>query len=433
MVKEEEGMGDLFSDQLSLGGMGSQSNKIGTYTEILKSRRILSLVIEELDLRNQETNELISSGALSKKISVSGGSDTKLMTITVNYPDPELAKEITNTLVEKFKQENRKMNQAALEGANDFIQGQLTEVENKLKTTENNLLEYKEGSGVILPEKQGSVTLDKLTELESAQAKSQIELQQTKASLNQVEKQLSEQEEEVISTRRISDNPVVGQYKKQLASLEVDLAGLKKSYTEQHPQVIEVEEKIEEIKKRLETSVQEVVSSKTKTTNPFYNQLKEKLITANTSIIAIEARLSGYQEQIQEIEGELNSLPAKELKLARLKRDLNVAENVYTMLRERKEEIQIQKAMKTSDVVVVDAAVINEEPIKPNVKLNIVIAAILAIFVGVGVVFVLEFLDDSIKTEKAVEDITDIPVLGVIPYMDDIDHEQGYGRGDDIG
>ena len=433
MVKQDEGMNNLFSEQLSISGMGSQNNKVATYTKIINSRRIMSLVIRELDLRAEETNEFISPKSLSNKISVSGGTETNLMTLTVNYSDPQLAKKIANTIIEKFKQENREMNQAALEGANKFIVQQLTEVETKLKETENKLLEYKEGQGVILPEKQGSVTLEQLTDLESAQAKARIELQQSKASLKQVEKQLSQQSAEVISNRRITDNPVVQQYRTQLANLEVQLAGLKEKYTSQHPQVKETKEKIGEIKRRLESSVQEIVSSKTKTMNPFYNQLKEKLISLNTSIIAVNSQLQGYQEQIKEVEKDLTALPAKELRLARLKRDLKVAENLYTMLRERKEEIQIQKAMKTSDVVVVDPAVIKPDPIKPNIKLNIVIAAVLALFVGTGIIFVLEYLDDSIKTEKEVEEITDLPVLGVIPYMDDIDHEQGYGRGDDIG
>ena len=429
MVKEDEGMNNLFNEQLSISGIGSQNNKVATYTEIINSRRILNLVIKELDLRNEETNELISTNSLSNKISISGGGQTNLMRLTVNYWNPKLAKEIANTLVEKFKQENRQMNQSALIGANQFIKGQLLEVEKKLKKTENNLLDYKETEGGILPQKQGEVILDNLTELEFAQAKTRIELEQSKASLEEVERQLSQQAKEIISTRTITDNPLVQEYRKQLAKLEIELAGMEKSYTNQHPKIIEVKEKIREIKTRLKNSVHEVISSKTKINNPFYNQAKKKLIELNTKVITINAKLNSYQEQIKKVENKLNNLPEKELKLARLKRELAVAESVYTMLRERKEEIQIQKAMKTSDLVIVDPAIIKENPIKPNVKLNLVIAIMLAIFLGVGIMFVLEFLDNSIKNEKEVEKITNSPVLGVIPHMDNIDHKQGYGGG----
>ena len=431
MVKEDEGMDNLFSKQLSLTGMGSQNNKVATYTQIIRSRRILNLVIRELNLRQLENDTYISPKALSNRIIIKGGRETNLMTITVNYRDPKLAKEIANTIVEKFKQENRKMNQAALAGANSFITSQLKEVENKLKETENDLLEYKENKGIILAEKQGEVRLEQLTELESVQAKTRIELEQSKVSLKQVAKELTKEEEEIISTRIITDNPIVQQYKQELANLEVELAGLKKKYTLEHPQVLEIKEKIQAIKQRLQNSVQEVVSSKTKTTNPFYKQLKEQLISLNTSIIALEGKLKGYEEQIKEVKEELTALPEKELNLARLQRNLTVAENVYTMLRERKEEIQIQKAMKTSDLVVVDSAVVKEDPIKPNIKLNLLIAAVLATFIGIGTIFILEYLDDSIKSEQEIEEITGLSVLGVIPYIDDIDHEQGYGRGAD--
>jgi polysaccharide chain length determinant protein (PEP-CTERM system associated) len=427
MVKEDNGMENLFSDQLSLG-MG-KNDKVGTYTEILKSRRILNKVIEKLDLRSIETGELISTKELREVVSIAGG-ENNLITITVNYSDAEMAKRIANTLIEEFREENREMNSVELKGAESFISTQLENTERRLAELENQLLSYKEKHGVILPSEQGKVTLERLTEVETAKAKAEVELKESRVSLTDVNKKLAEEDKEIISTKVITDNPIVKNYQQQLANLEVELAGLRESYTDKHPKVLELLKQKEEIKARLEEAVTEVVSSRTKTINPLYSSLRNKMISLQTNIIATESQLQTYQVQIQEIKEELSALPEKELALARLQRESKVTESIYTMLRQKKEETQIQEAMKTSDITVVDPAVASEFPIKPNVKLNMVIAMMLAIFMAVGVIFLIEYLDTTIKDESDVERLTGLPVLGMTPHLDMIDHSQGYGRGE---
>jgi len=428
MVKEDNGMENLFSDQLSLG-MG-KNNKVATYTEILKSRRILNKVIEKLNLRNQETGELISTRGLREMISISAGEQNNLIDITVNYSDAEVAKKIANTLVEEFREENREMNSIELKGADRFITTQLDNTESRLAELENQLLEYKEKHGVILPSEQGKVTLERLTEVETAKAKAEVELKESRVSLADVNKKLAEEDREIVSTKVITDNPIVKTYQQQLANLEVELAGLRESYTDKHPKVLELLKKREEIKNRLEEAVTEIVSSKTKTINPLYSSLKSKVISLQTNIIATESQLQTYRSQINQIEKELSALPKKELALARLQRESKVTESIYTMLRQKKEETQIQEAMKTSDIIVVDSAIASERPIKPNIKLNMVIAMMLAIFVAVGIIFLIEYLDTTIKDESDVERLTGLPVLGMTPHLDMIDHSQGYGRGE---
>ncbi|SJZ46481.1 GumC family protein [Selenihalanaerobacter shriftii] len=428
MVKEDNGMESLFKDQMI--PFSNSNDKIATYTQILKSRTIINQVIKKLDLRNKETRDLIKAKALRQKISVSSREGSQLITINVTYPDPIMAKRIANTLVKEFKEQNQQMNRSDLHGAGKFISEQLSNVKAKLAKLENDLLEYKNKEGVVLPEEQGKAALDKLTELEMAKAKAEVELKQGQASLDEVKSNLKEQDRSMISTRMISKNPLIQAYQKELFQLEIKLSGLNELYTEHNPQVIQIKNKIKEVKGRLAKVVKEIVSSKTEVVNPIYQSLKKRIITLQTKIIATQVQVKLYVQQIKDIEEELSTLPKKELTLARLQRESKVTESIYTMLMEKKEEIQIQEVMKTSDIIVVDSAIVNEEPIKPNTKLNIVIAAMLVIFVGLGIIFLIEYLDRTVKEEKDIERLTGLPVLGVIPKFDEVDHSQGYGRGD---
>jgi len=78
----------------------------------------------------------------------------------------------------------------------------------------------------------------------------------------------------------------------------------------------------------------------------------------------------------------------------------------------------IAEAMKiypTGNVSVMDKAVLPDKPIKPNKTLNIVIAFFIGLMASIGLVFVLEYLDRTIKTEEEVEKYLDLPVIATIP------------------
>lgn len=70
---------------------------------------------------------------------------------------------------------------------------------------------------------------------------------------------------------------------------------------------------------------------------------------------------------------------------------------------------------KVDSVSIVDTAVTPDQPVKPNKKLNILIAFVVGLMVSVGLVFLIEYLDNTVKTSEDVETILGIPVLGVIP------------------
>lgn len=73
---------------------------------------------------------------------------------------------------------------------------------------------------------------------------------------------------------------------------------------------------------------------------------------------------------------------------------------------------------KVDSVSIVDKAVTPDTPVKPNKKLNILIAFVVGLMASVGLTFLLEYLDNTIKTSNDVETLLGIPVLGVIPTYD---------------
>lgn len=425
LVRGGEGFQDLFGEQLSV--FADRANRISTYTELMKARPILEEVIKKLDLRNEE-GELISARSLRGKLSISGSRETNLITITADYNDPLIARDIVNTLAEVFEEENQRMNMAHLHSASEFITEQVETTQTRLSDLEYSLLEYKTDQGLVFPTEQGKALLNKLISLETALGEAEVERGYAQARLNELESYLQQEEREIISSKTISQNPEVRQLRNWLLDLELELAGLLEIYTEEHPKVVEINKKIDEVNERLHGTVEEITSSRTESLNPLYQSFREDIIRSQTSIIASQVKIDAYTQQIGELQRQLGELPEEELSLVRLEREHQVAENLYLLLMERQSEIHIQEAMQTADTVVVSPAIAEMKPISPRTRLNMALGGVLGTFLGVGLIFFREFLDTTIKDDKDLEKLTDLPVLGVIPDLSRVDYSKGYGR-----
>jgi Capsular polysaccharide biosynthesis protein len=80
-------------------------------------------------------------------------------------------------------------------------------------------------------------------------------------------------------------------------------------------------------------------------------------------------------------------------------------------------EDEAKTYMNSTDVKVLDKAVVPKSPVSPNKKMNVAIGFLLGIMVSLGIVFIIEYLDNTIKTENDVKEILDLPILATIPYV----------------
>ncbi|GKU84885.1 YveK family protein [Niallia sp. NCCP-28] len=103
-------------------------------------------------------------------------------------------------------------------------------------------------------------------------------------------------------------------------------------------------------------------------------------------------------------------------------------------------EKEIKKLMKVDNVSILPLAddQENQSPISPNPPLNIAIAVVVGLMIGVGLAFLLEYLDNTVKTEQDIEKLLELPVLGAITTIDEnkdakLRGNQGTSRGDLVG
>ena len=128
--------------------------------------------------------------------------------------------------------------------------------------------------------------------------------------------------------------------------------------------------------------------------------------------------------KLAQIDGEnkngLKELSDKEQQFVGLLRDVTVANEIYVMLAKRLEEAKVAEASVATEVQVVDSGTLPEAPVKPRKAMTLLLAALLGILASSGFVVVRELLNRTIKTADDVAQYLDLPLLGSVPDLQDL-------------
>ena len=243
-----------------------------------------------------------------------------------------------------------------MRSAREFIENQLATVSTDLAKAEELLRTYRETERALAPTTETVAKLEQIASLEAKLADVQITRSEILERSSQVRSQLEKQDETLLSTTTIANNPLVMEYQTRLADLEIRLSGAKERYTSNHPEILALNAEIEDVRSKLSQQVDRIISTETRSRNPLYVELYGSLVSLEVELMALDSREQALRTVLAAAEAELGKLPAKELELARLMRDAKVLEEIYIMLMQRNEETRIAEAMQTASVQVIDYA-----------------------------------------------------------------------------
>ncbi len=189
----------------------------------------------------------------------------------------------------------------------------------------------------------------------------------------------------------IASDPVIAGIRSQLATLESSWRPPGSNTPDAHPRVTGLQAQINELRAELNREISRLEFDGAE------SRISEEVIALQAEIMAQTAKIDAVDALIREREVLLGGLPEKELHLTRLLRNATVTETIYTMLRQRYEELRITEAQEAANVSVLDPAIVPQRPVKPRKMLNVAIAGFLGVFVGVGLAFVLELIDTTVQ------------------------------------
>lgn len=406
-VKQPKGLANSLLADLPVGNIANTKQLMSTYAEILKSRTVVEAVIDKMPANDEQTPKYED---MVKRIATVPVKDTELLKIQVQAPTPTEAQFLANTLVEKFNERMTFLIRSEQKSVREFIGQRMEESKQELEQAENTLQQYKRDQKIVAPADETKAVIDKLATIDKMAAENTVFAASVQAKLGSINQQLTNEK-----AGFVADSPLIQQYKSKLAELEVQLVSLKQKYTDKHPQVMTIRAAIDETRGKLEVEATRVVSADAPSMNPIHQELLKGKIQSEAEIAAAAAQQGAIQKVIAAGGKELTTLPAKEQGLVKVMRDATVAQDIYIMLARRHEEARISEVMEPADVQLIDPAVRPEVPIKPKRIFDIIIGALLGLFFGIAMAFIMEYLGRTIRNDEDVKYYLDLPVIGNIP------------------
>ena len=340
---------------------------------------------DRIKLRRLSPDEIL--GLFMSGISVSELEEgANLIGLSVQGEDPMLVADIANALAEAYVEQNRVAKASEAELMLQFIDRQQAELGDRLDQSEQAWHEYRIKTGLDRLSAEGQSLVDTAVELEKRRADLNLRLQRINVFLTDFKWNRDD-------FTTVGDLPGVDKYVNQLFALRANRLDLLRKFTAAHPEVVEVDNQM--------------------------NQLREKIYSAATlAKRRIVQQLADVDISLGKSSRLLEQVPEEELELVRLSRTNQVNAELYSYLLQRQEETRITAAATTSNVDIIDRAQVAGAPIKPNKKKNIALGLILGLMLGVGLTFLLDYLDRTIKDEDDVLEKLGLPVIGTIPKID---------------
>ena len=402
-------------------GTGDMFNVIGASAEyykqqkqVLSSFTLIQKTVEQNDLipkllSESERKELshddqleLATRRLQPDLVVKYPEADRIFYVSVRSAIAEDAKLIADAHVSTYESYAKGLLQFNNTTASEALQAEFTEAETKLRAAEQKIYDFQAKNDMVAVtiEAQQSLVQGNILaftgKLNDSRAK-EIELG---AKIAEMKK---EENEDVLASPIImmGDNPSYETLRTQYYTEKIHLLELEKDLGPKNPDYVVQKQKVDLLYQALQGEVKILVRG----TQDLYS-----------AQLATNAGLGGEVEKYKQEAKKLSPLIAVYNELLREKKEFD---DKYNILRARLSSMQMTGSLSSiiSNVRGLDKAQLPTKPVSPDMRSNVSIAAAMALVVGIAIIFLLVFLDRSIKSISDATQAAGAPVLGVIPQL----------------
>lgn len=390
-----------------LSGQDAQSRFYETQYMILSSRPILYKIIDSLNLKNSQEFkvlqdrypkkspqeiESIFADNLLKKLEIKPLKRSYLVEIAFKSTDRDLAMQVPNAIYKEYLRFGMQTRQQSYTLIKEWLEGELQQLGNKVVLSEKKLYEHGQKKDFLSLEGKENVITRKYIELSALLTKAQSERVSREALYRQIKDKGS-------NASPITNNVLIQKLREQVIRQEANVASINKIYDQNYPPLQAEQAKLNDLRSRINSELQRVRTS-------IEADYEAALRTENLLREALEHQKS----QVAGLQGNL-------VQHHILKRDMLTNEQLYQALLARMKEASVASTMVSSNVAVITPAEFPFKPYRPQVALNLIVGSLIGLIGGIGLAFLVEHLDDSIKTVEELERVCSISSLGMVPLL----------------
>jgi capsular exopolysaccharide synthesis family protein len=324
-------------------------------------------------------------------IDVSPVRRSNLVEVSFYSEDPQMAARIANELCNAYIWQNLQIRWDETTKASEWLSVELTKLKAKVEKAEDALEAYARANGIFYVEEKQNLVNEGLK---------QIQQEFTKAQATRFER---ESLYNLVQAGRVQDLPGFLD-NRMIQDMSVALAGLERDYAEKTATVKPEYPKAIALKKQIDAMQSNIDHQK--------RILAQNVVDSYRAALAEEKSLGRALDEQKKV---VNDIDEKSIQYNILKRDVDTNKQLQEALMTRQKEAMVSAGVQASNIRIVDTAEVPKGPVKPRVFLNLSLGLVLGLAVGVGLAFLQEYLDNTLKTADEVERLLRLPSLGLLP------------------
>jgi len=320
--------------------------------------------------------------------------------------DPQLAAQVVNVHLQNYIEQNFRSKYDATTQASNWLSAELEELRIKVEKSEDARLAYERENQIWQIDEKQDITTQKLGDLSKAVTEAQTQLAEKEA----LYRMATSGNVDALPAAR--DNAVIQDLLKQKSDLDQQYAEAVNQFGPNYPKV-----------QRLAAQMQQAQDDLANARKTMVDSISEEYNTARSHVQIL-------QDALDKQKADANDLAEKLVQYNILQHDAEANKQLYDGLLQKLKEAGITAGLRSSNIRIVDPALVPSSPSRPQKARNILLAFLVGLVGGIGLAIFREYLDNTVKSPDDIESLTGLPSLAVVPSLPGLNghHQSRFSR-----
>jgi len=380
------------------GTADTESTK--TTITVLKSRKVLAPVVEELQAKYPKLTYEVLAGNLTIQ-----PDQENILQVQYLDADQKQVSEVSQALAKTFLQYSLAERQADVAQAIKFVKQEKLPIEQRVLLWQNKLRNLRLENKLIDPAQKAQEVSTHIATLTQQQLDNRVQLAQMVAKYQDLQTELAQQPGERAGNLVLSENPRYQKILDQIQEVDIEIKKQSAKFTDLNPSMGTLRDKKDNLLPLL-------LAEEDRVQRDFQSRIRE-----------LQARDRELDVKINSLNNDVKDLATTSRNYDNIQRELKVATEGLTQFTTKEQALQLDKAQKQQPWQLLDpklTKVTEPDAVSESAKKNLALGAMLGLLLGVGAALVVDKLSNVFYTSKELKDATRLPLLGVVPLRKEL-------------
>lgn len=405
-------LGEMDLGEMAQSLSGS-SDDIMTKISLAQIRPVLDEVIWRLQLRDTDGELMVSEKLLvpgidgeilaQPYVEILQAQGTNILLVTGHANTPELSALLADTMVAVYLDDTREREKVDTREALAFVSGELVRLQDEFDAALQNVASALQSEQVIDIDAETKAAVGRASELVAQIVATDAQMADVQAQAGQIRRGNDAESVALVSPGSMASNAQVRELRSKLTELRLGRQLQLQDKTPKHPDVLDLDRQIASVEAEITLALRE------------QHDLDPAVENLQVQYAGLMQRRGELVSAVEATIAQAGTFPEKGRKIAELQLRADATQAIYKSLLEQQYQIAVAEAMTVSDMKGVEVAKAPDKAAAPKLLVYLVLGGIVGVGMGVGLVFLLEYVDDSVKNVEDLRLAWALPVLGLVP------------------